>query len=187
MLGVIFPPAGLLPPHPLMQPRRLTTGDLGNTTNAWGSAVSEAAAGVLSRRSVALSAGAVPPVPAAAVPGLLVSESSDAGRSDWGCFQASASGSPTAAGGWPSRPTTAASPTSRIGTAAALPRLKTPDSGALDAHRSSSTIGSSSVSGAHSPAGALLPSLAGGKQAQSIRKGLSVSRVAFRDDLPRDS
>lgn len=38
-----FPPlSGLLPPHPLLQPRRLTTGDLGNTTNAWGSAASEA-------------------------------------------------------------------------------------------------------------------------------------------------
>lgn len=184
MLGVDSPPAGLLPPHPLMQPRRLTAGDLGNTTNAWGSAASEAEAGVLSRRSVALSAGAVPLVPAAAVPGLLVSESSGAGRSDWGYSQAS--GSPTAAGGWPSRPTTAAVPTSKIGTAAALPRLKTPDSGGLDAQRSSSTIGSSSGFGARSPAGALRPSLGGGK-APSIRKGLSVSRVAFRDELPRDS
>lgn len=183
-LGVGPPPAGLLPPHPLMQPRRLTTGDLANTMNAWGSAASEAAAGVLSRRSVALSAGAVPPVPAAAVPGLLVSESSDAGRSDWGYSQAS--GSPTAAGGWPSRPTTAAAPTSRIGTAAALPRLKTPDSGGLDAQYSSSTIGSSSGNSARSSPGALLPSLGGGK-AQSIRKGLGVSRVAFRDELPRDS
>lgn len=34
---------GLLPGHPLMEPRRLTDGALSNTSNAWGSAAAEAA------------------------------------------------------------------------------------------------------------------------------------------------
>lgn len=40
---VYQPPAGLLPAHPLMEPRRLTDGALSNTSNAWGSAAAEAA------------------------------------------------------------------------------------------------------------------------------------------------
>jgi hypothetical protein len=113
-----LPAAGLLPPHPLMHPRRLTTGDLGNTTNAWGSAPSEATPGALYRRSAALSAGAVPPIPGATEPGLLACEGSDAERSDWGYTQSNSPTSFSPVNGWPSRPTTGAGTTSRIGTAA---------------------------------------------------------------------
>lgn len=209
-----------------MHPRRLTTGDLGNTTNAWGSAASEAAAGMLSRRSVALSAGAVPPVPGVTVPGLLVSEGSDVARSDWGYSQSNSPMSFSPVNGWPSRPTTGAGTTSRIGTAAgitgsdrgfsaqlgaqqpgmvagaasgsglSLPRIRTPDNGSLDAGRSSSGHGARSP-GMLSPAQAAAGALPGSsvalnpavKRTPSIKKGISMARVAFRepDGLPRDN
>jgi hypothetical protein len=103
-----FPPrrracAGLLPLHPLLQPRRLATGDLANTTNAWGSAATEAASTSGGGGRLQLQHATV--------------EASDSGRSDWGWLSSS-------------RPTTAAN--SRLGTAPGggltLPRIRTPDS-----------------------------------------------------------
>lgn len=186
-----------------MQPRRLTTGDLGNTTNAWGSAATEAAAGMLPRRPNLLSAGA------GSVPGLLVADSPELTGRDWGlCTQPNSPGSMSSTlGGWNSRPTTGVG-VSRIGTAAGgaaerglspsvqqqpgsgsspmhLPRIRTPDSASRDAQRSSSGGGG----GGLPPQGSVqAPSSAASGRQPGIRKGVSMARVAFLepDGLPRD-
>lgn len=192
--------AGLLPPHPLMQPRRLTTGDLGNTTNAWGSAATEAAAGMLPRRATLMSAGG-----GVAVPGLQSADSSElTGRNDWGLgTQPNSPGSMSSTvGGWNSRPTTGAA-VSRIGTAAGverglsptvqqqpggspmhLPRIRTPDSASRDAQRGNSSGGSGPAAQGNMQG---LGSAASSRQ-QGIRKGVSLARVAFLepDGMPRD-
>jgi hypothetical protein len=181
-----------------MQPRRLTTGDLGNTTNAWGSAATEAAAGMLPRRTTLLSAGG-----GVAVPGLLSADSSElTGRSDpWGLgTQPNSPGSMSSTLAWNSRPTTGAA-VSRIGTAAGverglspnvqqqsgamhLPRIRTPDSASRDAQRGSSSGGNGPAAQGNMQG---LGSAASSRQ-QGIRKGVSLARVAFLepDGMPRD-
>jgi hypothetical protein len=133
--------AGLLPLHPLLQPRRLTTGDLANTSNAWGSAAADAHAGLR------------PAHPAPLNMELL----DGARRAEWAGLP-SPSGFSSVGGGWISRPTTASptptasagggarlgTPGSQVGGAPAshagaaptlLPRIRTPDSPAGSAGR----------------------------------------------------
>lgn len=50
-IDVLCTHPGLLPIHPLMEPRRLTDGALSNTSNAWGSAAVEAAGSVSGLRA----------------------------------------------------------------------------------------------------------------------------------------
>lgn len=178
--GFFFVSAGLLPLHPLLQPRRLTTGDLGNTTNAWGSAASEAAA--------AAGGGALLPArcrsnnllsPVATAQGSLMSESSDAGRSDWSLV-----GSPTGGGGGgvASRPTTGASRMAAGSSTLTLPRIRTPEE--AGGKQSSARSGTSSAVVTSSQAGLLSPAGGGAsvsKQSPRIKKGISMSRVAFKD------
>lgn len=215
-------PPGLLPPHPLLQPRRLTTGDLANTTNAWGSAATEAAATGGPPRRLTLQS-----------PGLMTSagglgpEASETGRTE-GAFSLNSPSGFSTLGGWTSRPSTATTTASRVGTAATeragtahtasalqagavgfaavgsagggltLPRIRTPDGAARDAKRSSGSIsGQQSAAGlagaaASSSAGAIASSVtfasaSASSQRPSIKKGISMARVAFKDpSLPRD-
>jgi hypothetical protein len=176
-----------------MQPRRLTTGDLGNTTNAWGSAATQAAAGMMARRSTLLS-------PAAGVtPLALASEGSEAARSELGYTQSNSPSGLSTASGWISRPSTGAA-ASRIGTAAdrrggeqagspgtgaagsglTLPRIKTPDTAPKEGR-----LGSSSGGGPGALAGSG-SSMSGSKSALHLKKGTSFAHVAFKEGLARD-
>ncbi|WIA29156.1 hypothetical protein OEZ86_011667 [Tetradesmus obliquus] len=103
--------AGLLPPNPLMEPRRLTDGSLANTNNAWGQAALELASS--SSGAGQARAGSKLGMADGAAP-----DRADSSRSDW--YLPSSMSGVSSAGGWLSRPATgAAAAASRVGTAVA--------------------------------------------------------------------
>ncbi|WIA09082.1 hypothetical protein OEZ85_008495 [Tetradesmus obliquus] len=192
--------AGLLPPNPLMEPRRLTDGSLANKNNAWGQAALELASS--SSGAGQARAGSKLGMADGAAP-----DRADSSRSDW--YLPSSMSGVSSAGGWLSRPATgAAAAASRVGTAAAgsplpgelsspaaasglLPRIRTPDSAAPGGGRPSSSGGAAGSLPAMASYNAALPevvsssgsSTAAGSLGSPVSRSptASASRVAFRE------